>query len=78
MVWVAAGALLLGTSLVLARAAAGVPWLHDHPQALPAAALLLAGAYQFSPLKAACLRACRSPRSFAYAHWRGAQPPAVE
>jgi predicted metal-binding membrane protein len=58
--------------------AAAAPWLRDRPQVLAAGALLLAGAYQFSPLKNACLRACRSPRSFAFAYWRGVHPPLVE
>lgn len=33
--------------------------------------LVLAGAYQFSPLKAACLHECRSPLSFIMQRWRG-------
>ena len=32
--------------------------------------LVLAGAYQFSPLKDACLSACRNPLTFFFAHWR--------
>ncbi len=35
-----------------------------------AAVLLGAGAYQLSPLKRTCLRACRSPLSFLMAGWR--------
>ncbi|MEO1238914.1 MAG: DUF2182 domain-containing protein [Pseudomonadota bacterium] len=31
--------------------------------------LVVAGAYQFSPLKAACLSACRAPVSFFIGHW---------
>jgi predicted metal-binding membrane protein len=34
-----------------------------------AAILLLAGVYQFTPLKTACLRACRSPMDFLLTHW---------
>lgn len=37
------------------------PWLADRPELILAGALGLAGAYQFSPAKDACLRACRSP-----------------
>jgi predicted metal-binding membrane protein len=33
--------------------------------------LMTAGIYQLSPLKAACLRVCRSPLSFIAQHWRG-------
>ena len=32
--------------------------------------LLAAGAFQLSPLKQACLRACRSPVGFLLGHWR--------
>ncbi|WP_082522243.1 DUF2182 domain-containing protein [Ramlibacter sp. Leaf400] len=32
--------------------------------------LLLAGVYQFSPLKRACLRSCRTPLGFLLGHWR--------
>jgi predicted metal-binding membrane protein len=32
--------------------------------------LLLAGAYQFTPLKSACLDGCRSPIEFLSRHWR--------
>lgn len=34
------------------------------------ATLLLAGAYQLTPWKTACLTACRSPLSFVMRHWR--------
>jgi predicted metal-binding membrane protein len=34
-----------------------------------AAILLLAGLYQFTPLKVACLRVCRSPMDFLLTHW---------
>ena len=39
----------------------------------PIAALLLmvAGAYQFTPLKQVCLDKCRSPYSFLVRHWSG-------
>jgi predicted metal-binding membrane protein len=36
-----------------------------------AAILILAGAYQFTPLKHACLRACQSPMTFLMGRWRG-------
>jgi predicted metal-binding membrane protein len=35
-----------------------------------AAILIAAGAFQLSPLKLACLRACRSPLGFLLGHWR--------
>jgi predicted metal-binding membrane protein len=39
-----------------------VPWLG-------AAILAAAGLYQFSPLKGACLRVCRSPLAYLLQHW---------
>ena len=38
--------------------------------ALSASVLAVAGAYQLSPLKRACLRRCRSPLAFLVAEWR--------
>jgi predicted metal-binding membrane protein len=35
-----------------------------------AAILVVAGAYQLTPLKRACLRACQSPLGFMMGHWR--------
>jgi len=35
-----------------------------------AVVLLAAGAYQFTPLKATCLRACQTPADFLVRHWR--------
>ena len=37
---------------------------------LGGAVLILAGIYQFTPLKQACLRLCRSPFAFVLNHWR--------
>lgn len=36
-------------------------WLAERPELILSGALALAGLYQFTPLKDACLRACRSP-----------------
>jgi predicted metal-binding membrane protein len=45
--------------------------LQEHPELSAAAILLLAGGYQFTPLKARCLEKCRSPLSFVLTHWQG-------
>jgi predicted metal-binding membrane protein len=37
---------------------------------LASALLIVAGLYQLSPLKSACLRQCRSPTAFLTTHWR--------
>ncbi|HLH75120.1 MAG TPA: DUF2182 domain-containing protein [Chloroflexota bacterium] len=38
---------------------------------IAAIVVLLAGIYQFTPLKEMCLKECRSPYSFLAGHWRG-------
>jgi predicted metal-binding membrane protein len=46
------------------------PALRIESRLLTAALLIVAGLYQLSPLKAACLRQCRSPAAFLSRHWR--------
>lgn len=46
------------------------PWLAAHEGLILGGALVLAGAFQFSPLKNACLTACRNPASFLWQHYR--------
>lgn len=77
-VWTAVGAIMIGGDAVLHAAAERLPSAAQNPQFVTGAVLAAAGLYQFTPLKRACLRACRSPRSFALAHWRGRRAPAVE
>ena len=45
-------------------------WLYMHPWLIGAVTFALAGAFQFSPLKARCLQHCRSPFSFFVRHYR--------
>lgn len=73
-VWALVGVLLVLADLALHLATTGRPWWAAHPTLVLGAVLLLAGGYQLSPLKQACLTACRSPRGFAVAHWRGRRP----
>jgi len=56
--------------LTLARAGLVAPDGQSLSPALSAALLILAGLYQLSPLKSACLARCRAPLSFFLAHWR--------
>lgn len=46
------------------------PMLETSPRWLGAAILLAAGLWQLSPLKAACLRHCRTPLGFLIGRWR--------
>ncbi len=48
-------------------------WLEANAWLLGAGTLLLAGAYQFTPLKYHCLDKCRSPLSFITEHWQGSR-----
>ena len=43
-----------------------------------AVVLVAAGLYQLSPLKRACLRACRGPLGFLMSHWRPGYRGALE
>ena len=47
------------------------PWLEANTWLIGAATVLLAGLYQFTPLKHKCLDKCRSPLSFVMEHWHG-------
>ena len=46
------------------------PWLATHAALIPAATLGLAAIYQFTPLKDACLKACRHPGIYLMRHYR--------
>jgi predicted metal-binding membrane protein len=46
------------------------PMIVSTSAALNAALLLIAGAYQFSPLKRVCLARCRTPMGFLLGEWR--------
>ena len=54
---------LASTDIVTIAGVSAAPWLS-------ASLLALAGAYQFSTLKQACLSRCRSPMAFFLSHWR--------
>ena len=54
---------------VLNRVAAVIPSLAQHAWVTGALVLLIAGLYQFSPLKYACLDKCRSPMIFVVERW---------
>jgi predicted metal-binding membrane protein len=70
-VWSAFGALAHGGDAVLHSGVAQWHWLEDRTWAIAGAVLLLAGVYQFTPLKYICLDKCRSPISFITEHWHG-------
>ena len=48
-----------------------IGWLEANDWVIGAGTLILAGVYQFTPLKYHCLDKCRSPYSFIAGHWSG-------
>jgi len=70
LVWTAfGGAAFLFDTVVHATVDAS-PWLLAHGSAIAGAALIVAGVFQFSPLKEACLRQCRNPGAFLLRYYR--------
>ncbi|MER3404865.1 MAG: hypothetical protein C4289_06610 [Chloroflexota bacterium] len=72
-VWGFFGLLVHVADLGLHLAVAAAPALRDPAGFLGAGTLLVAGVYQFTPLKHRCLEQCRSPFSFVISHWHGRQ-----
>jgi predicted metal-binding membrane protein len=64
LVWTAFGAFAFSGDLALHAIVHSSPWLDQHPWLLSGAVLALAGAFQFSSLKDACLRQCRHPGAY--------------
>jgi len=73
-VWTIFGLLVHAGDAVLHVVVASQPWLNAHSLVISAATVLVAGAYQFTPLKYHCLERCRSPLAFVVGHWRGRRP----
>nr|MBA3261435.1 DUF2182 domain-containing protein [Thermoleophilaceae bacterium] len=74
VVWSAFGALAFAGDAALHTGVRESGWLAEHDWAIAPSVLLLAGAFQFSSLKDACLRACRHPASFLQRHYRRGPP----
>ena len=72
LVWLAFGLAAHAVDYGLHGLASGLPWLRFNGWLVGAAVLAMAGAFQFSRLKYACLDKCRTPFSFVNEHWRGA------
>jgi predicted metal-binding membrane protein len=70
VVWVLFGVVAYGVAVGAEALAARIMWLMDNAARLGGGLLVLAGLYQLSPLKRACLAKCRSPLSFILTSWR--------
>src|SRR5919197_1686746 len=75
-VWTLFGIAVLFGDGLLHEAVERSAWLDANAWVISAGILVLAGLYQFSPLKFACLDQCRSPLSFITEHWRGSRESA--
>jgi len=70
-VWLAFGIIAHIADLVLHEAFEHISWLQANAWVFGAGPLLLAGVFQFTPLKHRCLEKCRTPFSFVMQRWRG-------
>jgi predicted metal-binding membrane protein len=71
LVWAVFGALVYAAQQALGMVVLSSPGLGDARPYAVAGILAIAGVYQFTPLKQACLRQCRSPLDFLMHRWRG-------
>lgn len=68
--WIVFSLGAVALQLALERSGLLSPMMQTTSTALAGALLIAAGIYQWTPLKQACLRRCRSPLEFMMAHWR--------
>ena len=69
LVWIGFSLIAAAAQMVLFQAELLSALGDSRSQALTGLLLLVAGVYQFTPLKEACLSKCRAPLSFFFAHW---------
>ena len=72
-VWIAFGIIAHIADLLLHEAFEHIAWLQANAWVFGAGPLLLAGVFQFTPLKHRCLDKCRTPLSFVMQRWRGSR-----
>lgn len=73
--WLAFGVMALALLWGIQGAIDAVDQLSGNKWLFSAALFLLAGAFQFSALKYACLDKCRTPTGFVISHWHGRNAP---
>ncbi len=69
-VWTAFALFAFAGDMQLHRVVNASPWVAAHASLIPAVVLGLAALYQFTPLKDACLKACRHPGMYLMRHYR--------
>ncbi|HEX2233836.1 MAG TPA: DUF2182 domain-containing protein, partial [Thermoleophilaceae bacterium] len=70
LLWSAFGLIAFLADAGVHAAVQASSWLQAHDWAIAPTVLALAGAFQFTPLKDACLDKCRHPASFMQRHYR--------
>ena len=70
LVWIGFSALAASAQWLLQAGGLLTPMIVSNSDGLTAGLLVLAGLYQLTPLKQACLRHCRTPLGFLMAEWR--------
>jgi predicted metal-binding membrane protein len=73
-VWSLAGIAMVAGDTALHDVIESIGWSNRQSSLVVGLTLIGAGSFQFSSLKRACLRACRTPRGFALQYWRGQRP----
>jgi len=69
LLWAAFGIVSYALASIADTLAMRSPWVMDSASRIGAALLILAGVYQFTPLKRVCLTKCRSPLQFVLTSW---------
>ncbi len=70
LVWTGFALVAFAGDMQVHRLVDAWPWLSAHATLIPAATLALAAIYQFTPLKDACLKACRHPGLYLMSRYR--------
>jgi predicted metal-binding membrane protein len=70
VVWSGFGGLALAFDFGVHRGVDSVAWLRAHDWVIGGAVLAVAGAFQFTSFKDACLKSCRQPSQFMLRHYR--------
>jgi predicted metal-binding membrane protein len=70
VVWSAFGIIAFAGDVAVHASVDRIAWLNSHPWMIAGSVLALAGVFQFTPLKDACLKACRLPGNFLMRYYR--------
>jgi predicted metal-binding membrane protein len=74
LIWALFGGLSYLGALATSELAQQVPWIMMNAARIGGGILVLAGLYQLTPLKHACLAKCRTPQDFILHSWRDGYP----